>query len=354
MEPTESPARIGEVDVVDTTTGAMRRWIAAIDDTDALDRYAAEVAATAGALVRGGADAIATCRAVTGLHDALVARLIELAQAELGPPPCPYAWLALGSGGRMEQSLHTDQDHAVVYADGEEAAAPYFASLGERLVDGLARAGLRRCPGGYMADRWHLSLPSWRDLFRGWVQRPEPQALVEAEVFLDFRRIHGELSLEPLAAVLRQGAGAPRFLVGMARAAVRFPPPLRLVGPVRPRSGEVDLKRAGLAAVVLLARLYGLAAGSVVRSTPDRLAVAASAGVLGRRAASDLADAHGLLSELRLAAQLRQVAADQAPTNRVPLADLTADERGRLRQGLGAIRDAQRLTALRYRTDIVL
>jgi CBS domain-containing protein len=331
----------------------MRRWIATIDDVGALDRYAAEVAGTAAALVRAGTDALTTYRAVTSLHDALTVRLIERAETELGPAPCPYAWIALGSGGRMEQSLHTDQDHALVH-DGGEAAEPYFAALGERVVDGLARAGLRRCPGGYMADRWHLSLPSWQELFHAWIHRPDPQALVEAEVFLDFRRVHGELSLEPLAEVQRRSAGSPRFMVGMARAAVRFPPPWRLVGPVRPHSGEVDLKRAGLAAVVLVARLYALAAGSLARSTPERLTAAATAGELSHHGAAELADAYRVLSELRLAAQLRQLAAGHEPSNQVPLADLTADERGQLRHGLRAIRNMLRVTALRFRTDTVL
>jgi CBS domain-containing protein len=359
VEPTESPARIGEVDVVDATTGAMRRWIAAIngingiDGTDALDAYPTMLAGTAAALLDGGADALSTSRALSGLHDALATRLIELAEDELGPPPCPYAWIALGSGGRMEQSLYTDQDHAIVYAEGEKAGT-YFAAIATRVIDGHASAGVRRCPGGYMADRWHQSLPSWRSLFRQWLEHPEPQALVEAEVFLDFRRVRGELSLEPLDAVLRRSAGASRFLVGMARAAVRFGVPQRLVGPIRLRHGEVDLKRAGLSATVLLARLYALMAGSLARSTPDRLAGAASAGVLSHRAAANLVEAHRFLTELRLAAQLRQVAAGQAPTNRILLEDLTADERRQLRHSLRAVREVQRVTALRFRTDTVL
>ena len=354
MEPNASDTSVDEASVVDAATGAARRWIAAIGDTGALDRYSTLVAETAGALWRGGVDALATCRALTGLHDALAVRLIELAQAEFGPPPCPFAWVALGSGGRMEQSLYTDQDHAVVYAEGEEAAEPYFAALGVWMVDGLARAGLRRCSGGYMADRWHMALPAWLDLFHGWLARPDPQALVEAEVFLDFRRVAGELPLEPLSAVLRQGADTPLFVLGMARAAVRFPPPWRLVGPLPASHGEVDLKRAGLSALVLLARLYALAAGSLARSTPDRLAVAATAGMLGSRSAADLAEAYRLLVGLRLATQLRQVEAGQVPGNRVQLADLTPGERAGLRQGLRAIRSVLRVTELRFRTDTVL
>jgi CBS domain-containing protein len=353
VEPDVSSAHVGDAGIVDAATRAIRRWIAGIEGTNALDQYPALVAKTAGLLLHKGVDALTTCRALTGLHDALAIRLIELARAEFGPPPCPFAWIALGSGGRMEQSLYTDQDHAVAYAEGE-AVEPYFAALGVWMVDGLARAGLRRCSGGYMADRWHMSLPAWRDLFHGWLARPDPQALVEAEVFLDLRRVSGELSLEPLAAVLRQGTDTSLFLLGMARAAVRFPPPWRLVGPARLSRGEVDLKRAGLSALVLLARLYALAAGSLARSTPDRLAAAATAGMLGSRSAADLAEAHRLLVRLQLAAQLRQIEAGQVPSNRVRLADLTADEHAGLRQGMRAIHSVLKVTELRFRTDMVL
>src|SRR6266545_4092457 len=274
----------------------MRRWIASVDNIDALSRYAADAAAVTGVLMAGGVGALATCRALTGLHDALTVRLIELAEAQLGPAPCRYAWLALGSGGRMEQSLCTDQDHAIVYAD-DGAPDRYFGALGAHVVAGLARAGLRRCPGGYMADRWHLPLARWREVFRGWVESPEPLALVEAELLLDFRRVAGELSPVPLDAV---------------------------------------------------------SAASLARATPDRLAAASAAGTISLEGAAVLADAYRFLAELRLRAQLRQVADGIEPTNRVRLADLTADERKRLRRVLKTVRELQRSTELRFHTHTVL
>jgi CBS domain-containing protein len=354
MEPVESPVRAGEVNRIDAVSAPVRAWIAAIDDPLAVDGYQDRAVAAAGALMQAGAGALATSRMLTSLHDALTVRLIRLAVTELGPPPGEYAWLTLGSGGRMEQSLRTDQDNALAYAERGEAADDYFATLGARVVAGLARAGLGRCPGGYMADRWHQTLAQWRELFGSWVDRPVPQALVEAEVFLDFRCVAGDLSVAPLEAALHRGSGAPRFLVGMARAAVVFSPPLGFGGRIRTERGEVDLKRGGLAAVVLLARLYALAAGSPARSTVDRLAAAAAAGTLSRHGADALAEAYRVLADLRMAAQLGQLAAGGEPTNRARLADLTRDNRAELRRALYAVRDLQRATAMRFRTDTVL
>jgi CBS domain-containing protein len=203
-----------------------------------------------------------------------------------------------------------------------------------------------------MADRWNMPLDRWRNVFRGWVDRPEPQALVEAEVFLDFRRVYGSLSTEPLEPILRWGGDALRFLVGMARAAVRFRPPLGWTG--RVQGDQFDLKRGGLAAVVLLARLYALAAGSSARATLDRLVAAAEAQTLSRAGADGLAGAYSFLADLRLGVQLRQLAAGAEPTNRVRMSDLTAEQRGRLRRALYTVRDVQQATALRFHTETVL
>jgi len=374
VEPVPPPVRIGEADSadadrIDAVIEPMRSWVAAVDDLGALDRYPAGTAAVAAELVRAGAGALAAERALTILNDALTVRLIQLAEAELGAPPCRYAWLALGSGGRMEQALLTDQDNAIAYAGSEppEGGSPesgppaedYFAALGAYVVDGLARAGLRRCPGGYMADRWRLRPAAWRELFDGWIDNPEPQALVEAEVFLDFRPIHAQLSTASLEMALLRGSRVARFQVGMARAAVRLSPPRwlalhRLAGRMRGQAYEVDLKRAGLAPVVLLARLYSLIAGSRARSTLERLAAAEAAGTLSHEGADALAQAYRFLSDLRLDTQLRQVAAGASPTNWARLGDLTADQRIRLRLAIRTVRDMQRATALRFPTHTVL
>jgi CBS domain-containing protein len=379
VEPVPPPVRIGEADRVDAdridaVIEPMRSWVATVDDLGALDRYPAGTAAVAAELVRAGAGALAAGRALTMLNDALTVRLIQLAEAELGAPPCRYTWLALGSGGRMEQALLTDQDNAIAYAGSEPAgsepagsepaesgppAEDYFAALGAYVVDGLARAGLRRCPGGYMADRWRLRPAAWRELFDGWIDDPEPQALVEAEVFLDFRPIHGQLSTASLELALLRGSRVARFQVGMARAAVRLSPPRwlplhRLAGRMRGQPYGVDLKRAGLAPVVLLARLYSLIAGSRTRSTLERLAAAEAAGTLSHDGADALAQAYRFLSDLRLNTQLRQVAAGAEPTNRARLSDLTADQRTQLRRAMRTVRDMQRATALRFHTHTVM
>jgi len=76
-----------------------------------LRAYRDGVTASVGAMIDRGVQASEIGRLTASAHDALVARLLIDAQAELGPPPCPFAWLVLGSAGRREQTLLTDQDN---------------------------------------------------------------------------------------------------------------------------------------------------------------------------------------------------------------------------------------------------
>jgi CBS domain-containing protein len=355
VEPTDFLARSGPAADI-TATGPLRGWIDGLDRLDRLDRlagYSIRRAQVAQRLVDAGVPASEVGRVTAITNNALAGRLIRLAEAQLGPPPGPYAWLVLGSGGRQEQALLSDQDNALVYADAAPEATEYFTVLAHSVVTALGVAGFPRCPGGYMATTWRHTLDDWQGIFRRWVERPEPQALVEAEVFLDFCRIHGPLSVRPLDEILAEGANHARFLVHMAKAAVRFRPPVGLFGRVRAGHADVDLKRGGIAAIVLIARLYALAAGSVVRPTIERLAVAADAGTLSRSGAQRLTQDYLFLTDLRLRTQLRRIAQGGQPDNCVRIDDLGHDEQQRLRSALRAIHVQLQATALRFRTDAV-
>jgi CBS domain-containing protein len=210
----------------------------------------------------------------SALNDALSRRLIELAAArhEL---PGSWCWLALGSEGRMEQTFVTDQDNALIAEGGAQA----FASFADEVNRGLAACGFPLCKGDIMArnPRWRLDLDGWRRLFDGWTRNPQPEALLNASIFFDFRPLAGEALL---AGELREavigGARANRaFLRAMTEVALRARPPLGLL---RDFEGEaLDLKAAGARIFVDAARILALAAGSGETNTAARLRAAGEA-----------------------------------------------------------------------------
>jgi len=329
---------------------AVLRRVERLHTRSSLPGYATTVTDMAAALLAGGLDATVIAGFVARLNDALVGRIVRMAEAELGAAPCAWAWLALGSEGRMEQTLLTDQDNAIVWeAEGAETRR-WFGAFAERINADLEAAGFPRCPGGYMARSWSGTLAEWTHRFLEWVDAPSPEALLRAAIFFDFRRVAGTLDLGPLDEVLAGSAKKPVFIRFLARAALEFKPPPLLVLTLRGRS-SVDLKLHGIAPVALLARCYALELGGADRNTLARLEAAAKAGRLPEVTFAAAAEAYRFLLGLRLRLQLGRLARAEPPTSTVPLADLTAVERTHVKDALRAVRALQDAGALHFRTD---
>jgi CBS domain-containing protein len=339
--------RDGEIVAMVTSTDLLRqtapgpiavlRGIERLSSRDRLAGYAAQVAEMCGALLASGLDALAIAAFVGRLNDALVHRLLGWAEAELGPPPAPYAWIVFGSEGRMEQTLLTDQDNALVFADGGVERRDWYRSLAERVNADLEAAGFPPCPGGYMARGWHGPLSDWAERFRGWIDVPNPKALLVASIFFDFRKVGGALDLEPLEAILADARHQTPFLRLMATSAIEFHPPPQLLLRLRGESSSVDLKAHGVSPVVFLARCFGLEVGTRARSTVERLQAAARAGLVEEDDAASVSEALRFVLGLRLRLQLDRRAKGAPLGAKVALSDLTAIERTRLKEAFRAI-----------------
>ncbi len=334
-----------------TSQGPMTvlRSVERIASRDALPGYGERVTEMASSLLSGGLDATVIGGFVARLNDALLARILRWVEAELGPPPAPYAWIAFGSEGRMEQTLLTDQDNALIHG-GEAGDEPYFAALAERTNADLEAAGFPACPGGYMAKNHHGPLRMWEQRFSGWLDDPKPHALLNAAIFFDFRRVHGTLDLAPLDAVLLRAARERVFLACMAKAALEFRPPPSLV--MRIRGDDIDLKLQGISPIVFLARPYALEVGSLARNTLERLDAAVAGGRIGSDACATLREAYRFLLGLRLREQIRMIAEGKPPVNRIAMSALSSIERSRLKDSLRAVRSWQEKASYHYRTDL--
>jgi CBS domain-containing protein len=202
-----------------------------------------------------------------------------------------------------------------------------------------------------MATRWCQPRDWWVRRFRQWVDAPEPEALVEALNFFDFRVVHGDLALNALDDVLASAGGEQRFLAHLARASLGMTPPLGAFRTIRQDEGGVDLKKGGIMPIVSLARLYALEARSRARTTLARLAAAADAGTLSREGATTLDESFRFLVGLRLREQLRALSSRRAPSHHVQLEHLTPLERQHLKDVFRAVREIQSATASRYAID---
>jgi len=326
-----------------------------ISRLEPLGEYQEQLLDVISARLAQGDDVLEVTGDIAEANNMLTRRLLDLAESHLGPPPCRYAWLVLGSQGRGEQVLSSDQDSAIAYESGlpadEPAVREYFAALSDLVVSALALAGLPLCGGGYMATNWCRPLSEFRGLFRGWIDEPQPHALLQAEVFLDVQACHGDLPIDDLERLLVAGGRRGPFRVQMARAAVSFRPALTWWGGLRMTGSALDIKRSGTAPIVLLARLYALAAGSAAHSTVLRLE--AATGALSRPDADALTKAYRFLTDLRLRHQLEQVRAGLPADNLIRPDQLTTQDRMQLRTALHVVRDVQEITARNFATHTV-
>jgi CBS domain-containing protein len=250
----------------------------------------------------------------------------------------------------MEQTLLTDQDNALVFADEGVPSMDWFRRLAERVNADLVAAGFPECPGGYMASAWHGPRSEWLARFTGWIDVPNPKALLVASIFFDFRRVAGKLDLEPLEAVLSGAQRKTAFLRLLASASLDHHPPPRLLLRLKGEASVVDLKAHGISPIVFPARCFGLEAGARARSTPERLAAAARAGLVPEEQRATLVEALRFLLGLRLRLQLEAQARGAPMTSRVALADLRALDRTRLKEAFRAIEAWHDLVRLHNQT----
>ncbi len=326
-----------------------------------LARHRDELPRLVQGLVDAGVRPRGTCRAITAVADAVTQRLLQLAVEELGPPPAPFAFIVLGSGGREEQTLVTDQDNAVIFeppAGADPAAAQaYFAALGERVCDRLDQVGYPLCKGGMMAKnpRWCAPLAVWREHFSGWIHAAEPKDLLDFNTCFDFRCIHGD---DGLAAALRRHVLAeigrtPSFFANLAQNALHHRPLLGFFGKIVADSEVAGSERTfnikeATAPLVSFARLYALRDGATETGTFDRLARLEETGVLTRAGRAEIEQAYEFLVSLRLAHQLASVGDGRPPTNHVGLRTLTPLEETMLKQVFSQVAALQKRVAFDF------
>ncbi len=314
-----------------------------------MGRAFAQVPDMAGALIGEGLEAPTVAEIISEEIRAMTRRAAVLAEASMlaegaGAPPCAYALLVLGSGGRGESLLAPDQDNAIVFAEGEPDGATdlWFARLAEKIADTLDAAGVPYCKGGVMARnaQWRGSLTTWRDRITHWVSRSTPQDILQVDIFYDMLPVHGDMDLggELFAEAFRLGGENASFAKLMAQESESAPNPFTFLGGLRgDESGRIDLKIAGLFPIVAMARALAIRHGVEERSTRARMAGLAKLAIGGERDFEKLSNAHSVILAAMLRQQRRDIAEGRKPINKVEIASLKATELAELKAALSAV-----------------
>lgn len=284
-------------------------------DLDGLVAAAEDIRRLAVRMFAEGAAAEPLTQLISSLNDHLTGRIIELTAQEFALPKVPWCWLAFGSEGRFEQTLSTDQDNGLIFAAPVEDAEPLrqaFLPFARAVNQRLGACGFPLCKGDIMAGNPALCLSAeeWRRKFLALLQAGNPQAILDATIFFDFRPLHGRTELaEDLRLWLQENVpGAAIFLRLMATSALSVEPPLGVIRDFAFDKSEafphsIDLKTAGSRLFVDAARILALANGLAETATAERLRTLAERGKLGRDDIDAIVEGFFFIQQLRLRVQ---------------------------------------------------
>lgn len=295
---------------------------------------------------------------ISTLNDLLTSRIIEL---QLAKDPeaarIPFCWLALGSEGRLEQTLNTDQDNGIIFTlpEGMDANAvrQVLLPFAKRVNDDLDACGFPLCSGQVMASnpKWCLSLAEWQRIFGNWIDHGDPVALLNSTIFFDFRALHGAEHLsESLRTWLRDEARKnSRFLHQMAVNAMRNRPPLGMVRDfVTGEGNTLDLKLNGITPFIDAARIYSLAHGITETNTLQRLRAIAEPLYMKEQDAAAYCDAFVFIQLLRLRQHHAQSERGEALSNKIDPDKLNDLDRRILKEAFRQARKLQTKLGMDY------
>ncbi len=302
-------------------------------------------------LAKLGASADHVGKSISAITMAFTKRLIDMAEEEYGQAPVPYAWLAAGSQARQEQLAHSDQDNGIIICNSMKPCDDaWFEKLAHFVCDGLADCGFIYCPGDIMATnpKWRQPAKVWQKYFNGWVDTPNPKALLNSSVFFDLDTICGDVSL--LEAVrenlLKKTKNNSLFIAHLSKNALGLRPPLGFFRDfVLKQNGKhkatLDLKHNGIAPIVDLARIYALSQGISAVNTIERIKQAAGTSAITKSSAENLLDAYEFLGILRVKHQAEKLVQGQDADNYLSPKELSKLEREHLKDAFKVIKTLQ-------------
>ena len=301
-------------------------------------------------LVCSGAKPGNITRLISAFSDKVNVRIIEMAIEKEGTAPCDFCFMAMGSQGRLEQTLCTDQDNGIIINDSLEndgAATFYFRRLGERIAADLNAVGYKYCKGNIMASnpQWIKSLKEWKEQFSSWINNSDPQSLLDVSIFFDFRAIYDNscLSDELRTHLNRAADGKAVFFYHLSQEIIRFKSPVGVFGKIlgeqeSPDSNLVDIKKL-LMPVISFVRLYALRALVTETNTLNRFEKLRNSEDMPDDLIDEITEAYGILMEARLRLQVNSLIEGEDPSNILDVNQLTDIEQTTIRKVLSLIND---------------
>ncbi|WP_372639654.1 DUF294 nucleotidyltransferase-like domain-containing protein [Ancylomarina sp.] len=275
-------------------------------------------------------------RIITSIADAINTRIIEMALKEVGEAPCEFAFVAMGSEGRGEQTLKADQDNAIIFEDHTEENKAYFLRLSEIVNENLHAIGYSRCKGDLMAGNpeWCNALDVWKDYFSNWINNPDMSNVLDSSIFFDLRLIYGNDRLvnQLFDHVYATLDGNTTFFNQLAKTVIRKKPSIE--------KKKVDLKQF-LQPIIGYLRIHALYHAIPETNSLLRLNQLMAHNVIPEKTGEEIEKIYNFLMHLRIKCQVDLLLDNDWPDNSVLLKNLTDIDQQTLKTILSEISKLQ-------------
>ncbi|MCP3873027.1 MAG: CBS domain-containing protein [Desulfobacteraceae bacterium] len=296
--------------------------------------------------IKNGANPDYITKLITTFSESILDKIIQFTIDEIGEPPCRFVFVIMGSEGRDEQTLISDQDNAIIFEDlpdkaDAEKAMQYFTDFAELTCNQLNIAGYKFCDGDNMAKnpKWCQPLNVWKGYFKSWIRSVDPEKVLYSSIFFDFRGAWGDLSLtETLKDYLLESIREwPGILRCLTENSFGFKPPISFFGKFiveekGKHKGSFDIKKA-LMPITDFARIYSLKEGISTTNTLTRLFRLYTKHTLSNKEYLDLIRSYNHMMNLRFLRQITTIMdEEEEPDNYINPANLSSIDQAMLKE----------------------
>jgi len=305
------------------------------------------------ALIDSGARTQNITRIITSLTDAITKRVINLTIETIGKPPCKFEFIAVGSEGRMEQTLATDQDNAIIFEnvdhDNYTVYKTYFLELGKKVTQTLDYLGFKYCNGEVMANnpKWVLSFDEWKNQFKTWINESDPKSILEAGIFFDLRCVYGsqDLTNNLQQYIFNALDNKAVFFQHMANPILKYKSVVNLFGNIvgnskDEHSSTIDIKKIILP-IISFIRLYTLKNCLSETNSINRLEKLRSSNYISKSLYNEINVSLNYLMLLRFKFQVNKLIKNQTPDNLIDINELTDIEKTTIKKIISEISNLQ-------------
>ncbi|SEN50189.1 CBS domain-containing protein [bacterium A37T11] len=303
---------------------------------------------------------------ITAIADTIAQNVIEEVLADKGQPPAKFVFMVLGSEGRKEQTLKTDQDNAIIYEDRanehREEVRKWFLGFAENVSDRLNSIGFVYCTGGFMAKNpvYTHSLSHWKKNYQNWMDEALPETVIKFSTFFDCRFLYGSPEImQQLREFLDKQLQQPleKFFVYLAQNALQYEPPLNYFNQIKTFSvggrQVFDIKKV-MTPVVDLVRVYALRNRIFELNTGDRIEALKDMGVFNEGECKELLESYYYLMEMRLRTQANRLIRDKMEAeNYIELKNMTKMEKAAMKEVFKSIENFQAGIRIKFTNNLL-